>query len=396
MAIPDIASYLASTRQPLDLAGPAIQAFQAVSSEMRASRAQNLAEEESARDLGKGIKEGMQKDRMFEEDIIDKRQLRGIRAEDQDFERQRLGFEAMRLGMDMEKQRFTMQNLMPLEIQQKQLSIAMDAQKYQAQEEELRMHQHMLNLGTANLGQFDSLVGGKADVPEVALAPGEDAASNKPRIRAAYHMLNQLETGIGSVSKNPALKMQLAMRRQMLEADPDFQEMMQNDELMLPRDRDNRSNQRNTILRSMLPGDDNWKNNFIDANKGTIAGVQNLPDAQWEMVTKQLWSQAGNQFKEERSVFPGQSPSLGQGAINSLASAAAEVEAAKAELNAATSGGRSSAFRTDPLRAKVASAEARYNALTKAYGGMVPGANLPSDGPPTAPGGTSIDMFYEE
>jgi hypothetical protein len=145
----------------------------------------------------------------------------------------------------------------------------------------------------------------------------------------------------------------------------------------------------------MLPGDDNWKNNFIDANKGTIAGVQNLPDAQWEMVTKQLWSQAGNQFKEERSVFPGQSSLLGQGAINNLASAAAEVEAAKAELNAAMSGGGST-FRTDPLRAKVASAEARYNALTRAYGGMVPGANLPSSNAPAASGGTSIDMFYEE
>lgn len=387
MALPDIAGYLASTRQPLDLVGPAIQAFQAVSSEMRATRAQNLAEEESARDLGKGIKEGMQKDRMFEENLIDTYQMRDLRSKEMEME-------MARFAMDMREQEFHYQNLLPLEVQSRQLGLAMQSQEYQARGDELRMHQHMLNLGTANLGQFDSLVGGKAEIPEIAIAPGEDTASNKPRIRAAYHMLNQLDTGIGAVSKNPALKMQIAMRRQMLEADPDFQEMMQNDELMLPGDRDNRSNQRNTILRSMLPGDDNWKNSFVDANKGTIASIQNLPDAQWEMATKQLWSQAGSQFKEERSIFPGQSPSLGQGAINSLASAAAEVEAARAELNTAMSGG-GSAFRTDPLRAKVASAEARYNALMRAYGGMVPGATLPGE-PPAAPGGTSIDMFYQE
>lgn len=389
MGLPDIAGYLASTRQPLDLVGPAIQAFQAVSAEMRATRAQNLAEEESARDLGKGIKEGMQKDRMFQEELIDMHQMRGMRD-------QEMQMEMARFAMDMREQEFHYRNLLPLEVQSRQLGLAMQSQEYQARGEELRMHQHMLNLGTANLGQFDSLVGGKAEIPEIAIAPGEDTASNKPRIRAAYHMLNQLDTGIGAVSKNPALKMQLAMRRQMLEADPDFQEMMQNDELMLPRDRDNRANQRNTILRSMLPGDDNWKNQFIDSNKGTIASIQNLPDAQWEMVTKQLWSQAGNQYKEQQSVFPGQNPTLGQGAINSLASAAAEVEAAKAELNAASSGGGASNFRTDPLRAKVAAAEARYNALTRAYGGMVPGANLPSGSAPAAPGGTSIDMFYQE
>lgn len=389
MGLPDIASYLASTRQPLDLVGPAIQAFQSVSSEMRATRSQNLAEEESARDLGKGIKEGMQKDRLFEENLIDLHQKRGIR--DQEMEMQ-----VARFAMDMREQEFHYQNLLPLEVQTRQLGLAMQSQEYQARGEELRMHAQMLNLGAANLGEFDSLVGGKKEVPEVAIAPGEDVSSTKPRIRAAYHMLNQLDSGIGAVSKNPALKMQIAMRRQMLEADPDFQEMMQNDELMLTKDRDNRSNQRHTILRSMLPGDDTWKNGFIDANKGTILGIQNLPEAQWEMVTKQLWSQAGNQYKEERAVFPGSSPSLGQGAINSLAGAAADVEAAKAEWNAVTSGGSASSFRTDPLRAKVAAAEARYEALTKAYGGMVPGASLPQSRAPEAPGGTSIDLFYQE
>jgi hypothetical protein len=145
MALPDIAGYLASTRQPLDLVGPAIQAFQAVSSEMRATRAQNLAEEESARDLGKGIKEGMQKDRMFEENLIDTYQMRDLRSKE-------MQMEMARFAMDMREQEFHYQNLLPLEVQSRQLGLAMQSQEYQARGEEMRMHQHMLNLGTANLG----------------------------------------------------------------------------------------------------------------------------------------------------------------------------------------------------------------------------------------------------
>lgn len=390
MGLPDIAGYLASTRQPLDLVGPAIQAFTAVSSEMRATRAQNLAEEESARDLGKGIKEGMQQDRMFEEEIIDLRQMRGLREQDQQME-------MMRFAMDMREREFEYQNLLPLEVQSRQLGLARQQQIYNATAMEMQTEEHLRNIGVENLNRISSLMSGQAPIPEEAIdaAAGETAESPEARARAAARSLEMIEPLI-KTSGDKGLAVQYQNHRRILEADPDFQALRARDGLLLPSERATRRDRRLSAFKAMLPWDDAGTASFIERNNESVATMLDMPDSEFGMISKRLLDRAEGEYKEQSSqLAPGESLSLGQGAINALASAAAEVEAAKAELAAARSRSGVTPRTLAPLEGRAASAEARYNALMRAYGGMVPGAQLPSQPSGTVGGGSPYDSYFK-
>jgi len=389
MALPDIAGYLASTRQPLDLVGPAIQAFQAVSSEMRATRAQNLAEEESARDLGKGIKEGMQKDKMFQEDLIDMHQMRGLREQDQQME-------MMRFGMDMRQQEFEYQNLLPLEVQSRQLGLARQQQVYDATAMEMQTEQYLRNVGVENLGRVGALMSGGIPVPEEAIdtRAGETAESPQARVRAASRQLDMIEPLLKSTGDR-GLAVQYQNHRRILESDPDYQSLRARDGLLLPAERTERRERRITAFKAMLPWDDAGTVGFIERNYDSVTAMADMPDAEFGMISKRLLDRAESEHKDQIAMQSPASPRedfVGQrNRYDDIAKAKAEVAAARAVFET-KQGGRTT-LGLQEAEGQLRSAQARYDTLVEAYGGMVPGIPAPS---PTAPkaGGTSIEDFY--
>jgi|GEM_PF-3002227 len=389
MALPDIAGYLASTRQPLDLVGPAIQAFQAVSSEMRATRAQNLAEEESARDLGKGIKEGMQKDRMFQEELIDLHQMRGLREQDQQME-------MMRFGMDMRQQEFEYQNLLPLEVQSRQLGLARQQQVYDATAMEMQTEQYLRNVGVENLGRVGALMSGGIPVPEEAIdtRAGETAESPQARVRAASRQLDMIEPLLKSTGDR-GLAVQYQNHRRILESDPDYQSLRARDGLLLPAERTERRERRITAFKAMLPWDDAGTVGFIERNYDSVTAMADMPDAEFGMISKRLLDRAESEHKDQIAMQSPASPRedfVGQrNRYDDIAKAKAEVAAARAVFET-KQGGRTT-LGLQEAEGQLRSAQARYDTLVEAYGGMVPGIPAPSPAAPKA-GGTSIEDFY--
>lgn len=387
MALPDIAGYLASTRQPLDLVGPAIQAFQAVSSEMRATRAQNLAEEESARDLGKGIKEGMQQDRMFEEDIIDRRQMRGIREQDQ-------MMQMLRLGMDMEEHQFQMQNLMPLEIQSRQLGIARQQQIFDATAQEMQTEQYLRSVGVENLSRIGGLMSGQLPVPEEAIdaAAGETADSSSARVRAAAKQLTMLEPLLKSIN-DPGLNVQYHNQRRVLEADPEYNALKTRGGLLLPAERGERSGRRLSSLMARLPFDDEGNSNFFSRHRERIYSSLDMPDEEWDAVSKRMIQIADMEYREASGRATGwRGDYVGErNRYDDIVSAQAKLAEAQAALEAAQKTGLSMSIRN--AETEVSQAKARLDTLTNAYQGMVPGIpSAPSS--PAASGGTTWESFY--
>lgn len=121
MPLPSVQGYLLGTRQPLDYVGLALDAFSQVSGELRATRAQNLAEQRDARDAGQSVKRGIQGDRLFEEQLtdigIDREDRlidRSLRLEDQEMQRQEF-------LMRMEEAQFERDTLRPLQIEGQRL-----------------------------------------------------------------------------------------------------------------------------------------------------------------------------------------------------------------------------------------------------------------------------------
>lgn len=389
MALPDIAGYLASTRQPLDLVGPAIQAFQAVSSEMRATRAQNLAEEESAREGGRDIKESMQQDRMFQEDITDKHQLRGFREQDQEME-------MLRFGMDMRQKEFEYQNLLPLEVQSRQLGLARQQQIYDATAMEMQTEQHLRNVGVENLGRVGALMSGGLPIPEEAIdtTAGETAESPQARVRAASRQLDMIEPLLKSTGDR-GLAVQYQNHRRILESDPDYQKLKANDGLILPAEKTERRDRRLTAFKAMLPWDDAGTVGFIESNYDSVTAMLDMPDSEFGMISKRLLDRAESQHKDQMTTLFPPSPRedlVGQrNRYNDIAKAKADVAAARAVFES-KQGGRST-LGLEEAEGQLRSAEARFNALSEAYGGMVPGLPAPSSAKPQ-PGGTSIEDFY--
>lgn len=389
MALPDISGYLSSTRHPVDYGGAAIQAFQAVSSEMRATRAQNLAEEESARDLGKGIKEGMQKDRMFEEDLIDKAQMRHIRAEDQEFERQRLGFEAMRLNMAMEEHRFNMQNLMPLEIQSKQLGIERQKQIYDAAAFEMQTERELRALGNENLGRLNGLINGTIPVPDEAIDfdAGETADSPTARLRAAYNQHEMLGGLVGTLG-DPATKSIHAAIGLKLRADPRFSAMEASGGLMLPSDRKTRGSILETELRASLPFDDFGSESFIMRNRSSVDAMLNLPEEQSKTIRQRLLSQADAEYKSIQDAGLDKTAIRQQN--NVLAKVMAErdgVGAALQKLSKAPNEKLSYSEQEEQRKLEIEydKLDGQFNSLLRNWGAVMPNTGASPSGPLSLP-----------
>lgn len=389
MALPDIAAYLASTRQPIDFVGPAIQAFQAVSSEMRATRAQNLAEEESARDLGKGIKEGMQKDRMFQENLIDTYQMRDMRDKE-------MQMEMARFAMDMKQQEFEYQNLLPLEVQSRQLGLARQQQMFDATAMEMQTEQYLRTVGVENLKRVGALMGGGLPVPEEAIDvnAGETAESPQARVRAASRQLDMIEPLLKSTG-DPALAVQYQNHRRILESDPGYQTLKSQDGLLLPAERSARRDRRLTAFKAMLPWDDSGTAGFIERNNESVMAMLDMPDNEFGMISKRLLDRAEFEHKEQLSrAMPGSQREdyVGQrNRFDDIAKARADVAAARAVFE--TKQGSSTKLGIQEAEGQLRSAEARYNALVESYGGMIPGIPAPSASPSKV-GGTSIEDFY--
>lgn len=395
MGLPDISGYLAATRQPIDLVGPAIAAFQAVSSEMRATRAQNLAEEESARDLGKGIKEGMQNDRMFEEDIIDKRLNRQIALEDQDFERQRLGFEAMRVGMDMRQQEFEMQNLMPLEMQERSLAIARQQQMFDAAAYEMDNEMRTIDLVRGNLSTTAGLIDGRLPVPEEAIdvEAGETADSPVARVRAVHNALRQIKPMVDS-AKNPGLTSIYQSQDRALQAQPGYSAMAAGNKLMLPAERKAQRAEREKYFHASIPGTDAWSANWITLNRRSVDTLLDAPEAEYGKLRTTLVGRAESDHKAfQEGMNPGP-PKVDHVAqrqrFDTLARARADVEATRVAKEAAEKSGY-------PRAAKEAAVEydaaaARLKSLEGSFGGIVPGVPTPETVAPV--GGNPYDSYF--
>ena len=387
MALPDIAGYLASTRQPIDFVGPAIQAFQSISSEMRATRAQNLAEEESARDLGKGIKEGMQKDRMFQEELIDMSQERMIRDQDQQMK-------MMRFGMDMREKEFRHQNLLPLEVQSRQLGIARDQQMFDAKAMEMQTEQYLRTVGVENLGRAGALIGGSLPVPEEAIdvAAGETAESPQARIRAAANQLGLLEPLIKS-SGDKGLAAQHQNLQRVIQSDPMYRSLAASDGLLLPAEKAERGNRRIELFQSMLPFDDEASAGFIERNFKSVLTMKNGTDKEFDAISRRLLDRADTEYRDAQQN-PTSSPRgdyVGdRNRYDEIAKARADVAAAQAVVGQKEAGG--STLGMDAAMGALRSAEARLNSLEQSYGGLIP--NLPVA--PVAPGPTGSNPadFY--
>jgi hypothetical protein len=389
MALPDIAGYLASIRQPLDLAGPALDAFQTVSSEMRATRAQNLAEEESARQMGKDIKEGMQKDRMFEENLIDLSQQRSFRQQDQEME-------MIRFGMDMREREFQYQNLLPLEVQSRELGIARQQQVYNAAAMEMETERSLRSVGLENLRRVGETMTGKIPVPAEAIdtAAGETADSPQARVRATANQLGMLEPLIKSTG-DKGLAAQYQNYRRLLESDPMYQSMSGNDGLILPAQKAERGNRRVSLFKSMLPFDDAGTAAFIERNNESIMTMINGTDKEFDAISRRLLDRADTEYRDSRqgpmTATPRGDTVGDRNRFDEIAKARAEVAAAQAVVEQKKAGG--SQLGMEAAMGALRSAEARLNSLQESYGGMVPGIPAPPP-PPAAPSGSTAADFY--
>lgn len=274
MPLPSISNYAIATRQPIDLVGPAIDAFRVVNSELLKTRAQNLAEQKDARQAGRERKEGLQDDRMFEENIIDRRLNRDLAIEDQAMEREAH-------GMDMAMAQFELDNLMPLQMQQQQMQLALRQQEFNAAQDSMDSQARLMGLAEENISRLDGMMSGEAPIPETALYPGESPDDPMVRVRAVNGYLDFLEQDVAPAMKDKAFSVRVAERRRQLMADPFYQQALAEGggNLLLPRQREVRDANRLRQLRARLPfGTQEDRAGWIQDNQDIVEDLLEMPE----------------------------------------------------------------------------------------------------------------------
>lgn len=322
MALPNVSSYLAQTRRPLDLVGPAINAFTAVSSEMRQTRAQNLAEEQDARRRGQEIKHGLQENRMFTEELMNM-------AQERDIQEKEFGMDQTRFALDMRERQFKYDNLLPLEVQTRQANLERQEQIYQAEGEKMRTEKYIRGIGNANMERLNGIMSGDSPVPEGALYPDEDPESNRARLRAAHGMIGAMRP---MAEMDPVFAARLTNAQAILEADPEYQEMKRGGTLLLPEEKEARNASRETRLRVGLPGNDAWNEQWLREHGVKGADILNIQsDQDFDSALGEFLEAAREDWKEHRT---GGAPDVDRVEQRGLNNAARDAEADVAALEA--------------------------------------------------------------
>ena len=313
MALPSIEGYLLGTRKPIDYVGTALSAFETVNSQLLATRAQNQSEQESNQKMGNNVKEGMQDDRMFEEDIIDKRLDREIAQDDQSLKHQEMGMKQQEMGlkfakfgMEQDQYQWEQQNLRPLELESMQLDNAGKRQKIDAMRETMSADLALNNDATANLNVYDGYFTGTTPVPKEAMYDDEPQGMGLARV--LHNQIGFLER-IAPSLKNPGLNMQIENRKRGLANDPIYQQMIAEGKTMLPMERAQRNKQRASQIRLALPfQSDAETDKYVLENEKTFDMLGDLDDKAFNSTLPIIARRAAEFAKPKTSGVKGTVP----------------------------------------------------------------------------------------
>lgn len=302
MLLPSVQGYLLDTREPLDYVGKAIDAFTQVSAEFRATRAQNLAEQKDARQAGQEMKQGLQDDRMFQENLIDRGMAREDRLidramalEDQEMQRQKF-------GLELEGMQFEREQLRPLELEYRrsqidsQRSLA-ESRRYAIESEQTLREQ--FGQEANELHRSLSTLESGPQVDPTGKGPTQEAVGGYyDSVRNTNRLLGNLKSTWGS---DPAAKQFLGAAEARLSRLPAFRFLQANDDLKTPEERAAIQGQRQTIIDSMLPfASDADRSRWMQTNQNRIGSWMKLPNEAFNSVLK---NEAGR-LSEDPSYNP--------------------------------------------------------------------------------------------
>lgn len=271
--LPSVTGYLLGTRQPIDYAGKAIDAFTQVSAELRATRAQNLAESQEARQAGQQAFERPMQAAGFQDDMMTSALNRELAVKDQQMQEADFAFR-------MKQAQWEQQNLMPLKIQAERARI----QNYQSQAAERSYTlQSEMDLRRQFGQEADDL---NRSLQLVAQGPqeGQEADAYYESIRKTTGLLNNLKTTWGNVG-DPAVKGFLSAAEGRLSKIPGYRYLSARGDLKTFEEREAIGMQRQTAFDAKMPfRSDADRNLWMGENAQRWENAKSLPDesfTQW-------------------------------------------------------------------------------------------------------------------
>lgn len=281
MPLPSVQGYLLGTREPLDYVGKAIDAFTQVSAEFRATRAQNLAEQKDARQAGQEMKQGLQDDRMFQEDLIDKDLNRRLAIDDQAIQREKLGLEIQQFEMERDYIAPLKQDLLQAQIESNQ---ALAESRRFGVESKRTLQNQFRNEANEFNRELSTLESGPQIDPEGRGPTQESVDQYYDKVRNINRKLGEMKPTWGD---DPAAKQFLGAAEARLSRIPAFRYLQANDDLKTPEERTAIQGHRQTMMDSMLPfASDSDRARWMQSNQTRIGSWMKLPNEAFTTVLK--------------------------------------------------------------------------------------------------------------
>jgi hypothetical protein len=179
MALPNITSYILGTRQPMDYTSSALDAYLAVSQEMRARHQQMMSDLKQGQQQMESGQENIRRGEAHEQDMIDAQVNRSIRLEDQAFAREEMGWrremhplqmERARLGLEAE--RFDQTVAQPLRLEMDRLQLRRGQFELQSAAAEAAMMGQKQSAFQSDLGILQKISAGEVPSPEPSVVEG--------------------------------------------------------------------------------------------------------------------------------------------------------------------------------------------------------------------------------
>lgn len=179
MPLPNITSFILGTRQPMNYTGPALDAYLAVSREMRARQQQMMSDLKQGQDQMLAGQENARRGEAHQQNMIDAQVNRSIRLEDQSFQREQMEWQREMQPLMMEKARMGLEaaqyerdTLRPLQLEMDRLKLQTGQfQMKAAAAEASLMGQKQASL-ERDLGTFQRIAAGEIPSPEPSVIEG--------------------------------------------------------------------------------------------------------------------------------------------------------------------------------------------------------------------------------
>lgn len=274
--LPSVQGYLLGTRQPIDFAGKALDAFTQVSAELRATRAQNLAESKEARAAGQQAFEQPMQAAEFQDDMMTSALDRELAIKDQQMQEADFAFRMQRAQWEQE-------NLMPLKIQAEQARI----QNYQSQAAERSYTLQSEMDMRRQFGQEADDLNRSLQLVSQGPQEGQDAEQYYESVRKTNALLSNLKQTWGSTG-DPAVKGFLSAAEGRLSKAPGYRYLSARDDLKTAEERDAIASQRGIAIDAMIPfRSDADRNQWREQNQGRIDSWMRLDDSMFGKVIGQ-------------------------------------------------------------------------------------------------------------